>query len=176
VVGATSNYITPIVFNPNGDVIINSSINAVGGVTKIKSLEGSGTRPINVLPDGTLTAGSIGANGSQTLTSSTNLNIDYDLGSNIVLTMTGNITNLTFSNMPDGGYGDIYVIQNSTGGYGITNIIHSGLTSSYPDPDGDNVANKPVAANINSLATRKTTISYHRVGAYLLITYGNYAQ
>jgi len=113
---------------------------------------------------------------TQIINSSTSTTIDYTAGSNVLLTMIGNITTLTFTNVPDGGYGDIYVIQNSTGGYGISNIVHSGLTSSYPDPDGDNVGNKPVASNINSLATRKTTISYHRLGSYLLITYGNYAQ
>lgn len=118
----------------------------------------------------------IDGGGSQNITSTTNTNANYNTAPNIILTMTTNITNLTFSNIPDGAQGDILVIENSTGGYGITNIIQSGLTSVYPDPDGDNTGNKPVSANINSAANRKTIISYHRIGSYLNITYGNFAQ
>jgi hypothetical protein len=116
-----------------------------------------------------------GAYAAQILSSTATLNVDFLVGNNLVITMTSNIISLTFSNIPDGGQGDIAVIQNGTGGYGIAAIIQAGLTSVYPDPDGDNVTNKPVAANINSGANRITTISYHRVGGYLLITYGNYA-
>jgi hypothetical protein len=135
-----------------------------------------GKRDARMIWGNVKTGGSVGSLlETQELTSATNLSVNFLMGANLILTMAGNITNLTFSNITDGGQGDILVLQNSTGGFGITNIIHAGLTSCYPDPDGDNTPNKPVAANINSVATGKTVISYHRVGSYLLITYGNYA-
>lgn len=118
-------------------------------------------------------------------TSSTNIatqqftggNITHDAanGINALIILTSNCSTYTLSNVKDGEQGDILVFQNEIGGYGINSIVQSGLTTIYPDMNGDDIGDVPNTANINSRATRKTTISFHRVNNFLLITYGNYA-
>lgn len=96
-------------------------------------------------------------------------------GINALVVLTSTCSTYTLSNVKDGEQGDILVFQNSTGGYGINSIVQSGLTTVYPDTNNDDVGDPPNAANINSGANRKSTISFHRVNNYLLVTYGNYA-
>lgn len=96
-------------------------------------------------------------------------------GINSLVVLTSTCSIYTLSNVKDGEQGDILVFQNSIGGYGINSIVQSGLTTVYPDINNDDVGDPPNAANINSGANRKSTISFHRVNNYLLVTYGNYA-
>lgn len=96
-------------------------------------------------------------------------------GINALIILTSNCSTYTLSNVKDGEQGDILVFQNAIGRYGINSIVQFGLTTIYPDINGDDIGDVPNAANINSGATRKTTISFHRVNNFLLITYGNYA-
>ena len=106
---------------------------------------------------------------SQALTfNSTNTTMDFTSGADGTVTMTNNIATLTLSNVADGGFGMIDVLQNGTGGYGITAIAHSGLTVKYMNSCA------PTAAYINSAANGLTSIGYKRVGSILKINYCKY--
>lgn len=104
----------------------------------------------------------------QTLTYSTTPTMDYSSGETGVITLTGDVTTLTLSNIPDNGKGGIVVIQDATGGYGINAVSHSGLSVAYID--GLDLS----SANINSGANGHTVITYWRVGSYLYITHGKF--
>lgn len=105
----------------------------------------------------------------QTLTyNATNTTMNYSSGADGIVTLTGNITTLTMSNVPDGGEGQVAVIQNATGGYGIAAFAHTGLTIKYIN----SVA--PTSSVINSAANGHSIISYKRMGSYLYITYGRF--
>jgi hypothetical protein len=105
---------------------------------------------------------------AQTITYSTTPTQNFNSGYNATITLTGNVTTYTLTNVPDGGQGDIVVIQNATGGYGISAFAASGLTVKYTN------GTAPTSGNINSAANGVSVVSYHRVGTYLLITYGGF--
>lgn len=106
---------------------------------------------------------------SQTLTfNATNTTMNFATAADAVLILTGNVTALTMSNVTDGGSGQISIIQNTTGGYGIASIVHASLTARYIN------GNAPTAANINSTASGHTVLSYKRIGLNLYITYGKF--
>ena len=107
-------------------------------------------------------------NTPQTISYSATPSQDYDSGATAVITLTGDVTTYTLSNVPDGASAEIIAIQDATGGYGIAALEQSGLTTKYLD----NLA--PVAANINSGANAHTVISYKRVGSYLYVTYAKF--
>lgn len=93
---------------------------------------------------------------------------DFNLGNNSAITLTGDVTTYTLSNVISGGGGEIAVIQDGTGGYGIAAFAHTGLTVYY-------INNTiPIAANINSGANAHTILSYKRIGSYLYITFGKF--
>lgn len=94
--------------------------------------------------------------------------MDASLGWDAVLTITRDIDTLTISNLYDSSEGQIAVIQNSTGGYGIGQIACEGLTTKYYNqlPPTDDM--------INSSANEHTIISYKRIRNYLYITYGDF--
>jgi hypothetical protein len=134
----------------NGDVTITQTGNEL-------AISGAGLKA-----DGYTTLG-------QTLTfNDTNTTMDWLSGADGVLTITGNITALTLSNVPDGSYGDIFVIQDATGGFGISALAHTGLTVKYIG------GNAPTSSYINSVANAHSVISYKRRGSYLYCTYGKY--
>jgi hypothetical protein len=99
----------------------------------------------------------------------------WTLGNNNITILSGNAV-FVFAGVPDNGQGDIIIKQNATGGYGITEIYQINLTTIYPDPDRNGTADKPTSGNINSISNGYTTISYHRIGNYLNITYGSFAE
>lgn len=93
---------------------------------------------------------------------------DYTEGSDRVITLTNDITVYTLKNVPDGEYGDIALIQDGVGGYGIASIVQNGLTTHYISN------NAPTAANINSDPNRHTVVSYKRMGLILYVSYGGF--
>lgn len=101
----------------------------------------------------------------QTITYSATPTHDFSISSNATITLTGNITTYTLSNVPDGGGGQIEAVQDGTGGYGISSITHSGLTVVYIP------GVTPTAANINSDANARLLISYIRQGSYLYVAF-----
>jgi len=105
---------------------------------------------------------------SQTVTYSSTPTMNTSSGINGSITLTGNVTTFTLSNLADGRTGDIVVIQNATGGYGISAFAASGLTVKYLN------AQPPTAAYINSAANAVSVVSYKRVGSYLFINYAGY--
>lgn len=125
----------------------------------------TGYKPLWVTSGGVLTTTLPTA---QIVTYSATPTQDYLSGNNATITLTGNITTYTISNVPDGGQGDIVVVQNATGGYGISSFASTGLTVKYINNT------PPTSANINSSANGVSVVSYHRVGTYLLITYGSF--
>ena len=108
----------------------------------------------------------------QTLTyNTTDTTMNYSSGADGVVTLTGNITTLTMSNVVDGGEGQIAVIQNATGGYGISAFAHTSPVSLTVKFIGG-VA--PTSAALNSVANGHSILSYKRLGSYLYITYGKF--
>jgi hypothetical protein len=101
----------------------------------------------------------------QTITYSTTPSQDFTVSSNATITLTGNVTTYTLQNVSDGGFGEIEVVQNATGGYGISAIAHSGLSVIYVP------GVVPTAANIESDPSDRVIISYKRMGSYLYIAF-----
>ena len=87
--------------------------------------------------------------------------------SDAYVTLQGNMDEIrTYA--PEGWIGYLLVIQNGTGGYGITAFTQTGLTTIYKD------GNAPVAANINSAPNGKTLIKCHRFGLFLFVSFELY--
>lgn len=82
------------------------------------------------------------------------------------ITLEGDVTLYTISNVPDGGKGTIAIIQDAVGGYGIAAVAHTGLTVQYL------AGQAPVAANINAEPNGHTIMYYERIGAYLYVSFG----
>jgi len=167
---ALSSLSTGLLKNTTGTGVL--SIAAAG--TDYQAVLVSGTNIKTVNSTSLLGSGDIAISGSTTLTvqtltyNATNTTMDYNSGAAGLLTLTGNVTTLTLSNVPDGGWGDIIIIQNATGGYGVSDIAHSGLTLRYKD------GLHPTAGNISSAASGRTVLSYIRRGSYLYITFGRF--
>lgn len=136
-----------ISFTPNGSI---SATNVQAAVQEVRDEAASSTAP------------------PQTITYSATPTQDFTSGATGVITLTGNVTTYTLSNIPDNGTGGIIIIQDGTGGYGIADIVHTGLGVNYIN----GVA--PTAANINSVANGHTVLNYWRVGNYLYVTFGNF--
>jgi hypothetical protein len=117
---------------------------------------------------GKVTAENFQGAATQVITYSATPTMNWNSGNNGQITLTGHVTTLTLSNVPDGGTGSIAVVQNGTGGYGVNAIAHTGLTVKYLDN------NPPTAANINSAANGLSVVSYQRLGSYLIINYAGY--
>jgi hypothetical protein len=106
---------------------------------------------------------------SQTLTFIAEKTImDAQLGWDAVLTMTNDCDTLEITNLYNGSEGQIAVIQNATGGFGIDAVYVSGCTTKYHNnlPPDNSV--------INTDANGHTLISYKRLGNYVYVTYGNF--
>lgn len=121
-----------------------------------------------VTASSTVTATNFIGQAAQTITYSATPTHNWSSGNNATITLTGDVTTYTLSNVPDGGTGDIRILQNATGGYGIAAVAHTGLTVDYID------GLAPTAANINSAANGVTYMSYKRVGSYLAISYASF--
>lgn len=106
---------------------------------------------------------------SQTIAYSATPTHNWFFGNNAIITLTGNVTTYTLSNVLDGAEGDISVIQDEDGGYGIQAIAHAGLTVKYQT---NGLA--PTAENINSEPAGHTIITYKRIGLFLYITNSYY--
>jgi len=85
------------------------------------------------------------------------------------ITLTADVTLLSIDNIPDQDGGEIVIIQDGTGGFGITAIENSELTTKYID------GNPPIAANINAVANAHSVVNYKRVGLFLYVTYGKFS-
>lgn len=175
---STGTEITNNKLSVNGSAYFNGTINSTGYLLNGNNLFSSLSTNAAVKWDGTkFVDGPSVISTNITTQQFTGGNISHDAtnGINSLIVLTSNCSVYTLSNVKDGEQGDILVFQNSTGGYGINSIVQSGLTTVYPDTNNDDVGDPPNAANINSGANRKSTISFHRVNNYLLVTYGNYA-
>lgn len=102
----------------------------------------------------------------QTITYSGTPTHNHAVKANADITLEGDITVYTISNVPDGGKGTIAIIQDAVGGFGIDTVEHSGLTVLYLG------GQTPVAANINAEPNGHTIMYYERLGAYLYISFG----
>ena len=91
----------------------------------------------------------------QTLTYAATTLFDYTSGNAAKLTLAGN-TILSLSNIPDGGRGIIQTLQDTTGGWLISSITHTGLT----------IIRKG-QGNLTPSANAKDLIRYNRVGTLL---------
>lgn len=91
---------------------------------------------------------------------------NHAVKANADITLDGDITLYTIANVPDGGKGTIAIIQDGTGGYGITAVAHAGLTVQYLG------GLAPVADNINTEANGHTIMYYERIGAFLYVSFG----
>lgn len=111
---------------------------------------------------------------SQTITYSATPTMPVNSGMNGVITLTGNVTSLTLTGLSDGTAGDIVVVQNATGGYGINAIVASGLTVKYINNAAPSAANLATYCPTGASANGVVIISYKVVGSYLLINYGGY--
>lgn len=117
--------------------------------------------------DGTWATPAGGIITPQTITYSTTPTMDYTSGENGVITLTGDVTTFSLSNVPDGGSGTINVVQNATGGYGIITFAHTGLTINLLN------GKEATAININSGSNEETPISYIRLGSTLYIAFSS---
>ncbi|MFW6272165.1 MAG: hypothetical protein ACOC2U_00080 [bacterium] len=106
-----------------------------------------------------------GVDDVQDLSYGSTIIMDYETSSNGSVTLTGDVTTFTLENVPEGGFGTIEIIQDATGGYGVDEISHTGLTTVYlpgEAPEGD---------NIDSEADASIPISYWRSTDNLYITF-----
>lgn len=101
----------------------------------------------------------------QVIEFSTTPTMDYNTSANGIITLTDDVTSFTLENVPDGGGGNIVIIQDSTGGFGITSFVHSGTSILYL---GGGTA---IAANINSAIDGHTILRYDRLGNYIYISF-----
>jgi hypothetical protein len=92
----------------------------------------------------------------QTIAFSATPSHNFETARNAEITLTADVTTYTLTNVPQGGQGAIEVVQNATGGFGITDFAHSGLTVQYLG------GQKAIAANINSDANGHTLVNYYR--------------
>lgn len=105
----------------------------------------------------------------QTVTYSATPTMNFETSENGIITLTGDVTTFTLTNVPNGSGGNIVVIQDETGGYGITDFVHTGLTVLYL---GGGAA---IAANIDSTASAHNIIRYDRLGDYLYISFAPFS-
>lgn len=111
----------------------------------------------------------VGLNTNKTITfNGTESVMDFSKSKSAQITLTGNVTLLTIDNLPDQDGGEIIIIQNGTGGYGIAAVENGYLTTKYLD------GNAPTAANINSGANAHTVLSFKRFGLFLYVTFGKF--
>ena len=91
--------------------------------------------------------------------------MNYETSFNGIITLTEDIANIMLENVPDGGGGNIVIIEDEIGGWGIDEIRHSGLTVMYLG------AGLPTADNINSVAEGHTILRYDRLGNFLYVSF-----
>jgi len=91
--------------------------------------------------------------------------MNYETSSNGTITLVEDIPNIMLENIPNGGGGNIVIIEDGTGGWGVAEIRHTGLTILYL---GGGV---PIAANINSAANAHTILRYDRLGDFLYVSF-----
>lgn len=101
----------------------------------------------------------------QTIAYSATPTHNHAVKTNADITLTGDVTLYTITNVPDGGKGTIAIIQDGTGGFGITALAHAGLTVKYL------TGQAPIADNINAEANGHTILYYERIGAYLYVSF-----
>ena len=101
----------------------------------------------------------------QTITFSTTPSMDYETSANGIITLEDDVTAFTLENVPDGGGGNLIIIQDGIGGFGITSFLHDGLVVLYL---GGGTA---IAENINSAADGHTILRYDRLGDYIYISF-----
>jgi hypothetical protein len=94
--------------------------------------------------------------------------MDFSKTKSAQITLTGDCSLLTINNIPDQDGGEVIIIQNGTGGYGIATVENENLTTKYIE------GNQPIAANINSGAGDHTVLSFKRFASYLYVTYGKF--
>lgn len=107
----------------------------------------------------------IGQQVTQTISYSASPSHDYTNGNSAIIILSGDVTSYGLSNVPDGAGGEIAIIQDATGGYGINAVSHTGLNVQF-------LGGAPETANINSGVNEHTLISYKRLGAYLYVSTG----
>lgn len=110
----------------------------------------------------------VGKKEPQTLEYGANIDMDYEEGEDAIITLEGDVTELNLQNVPQQGIGDIEVVQDGTGGYGIQSIVHEGLTVKYVAGEA------PIAANINSDPNGHSVISYKRIGNFIYVSYAGF--
>jgi len=96
--------------------------------------------------------------------------MDHGKSKSAQITLTADVTLLSINNIPDQESGEIVIIQDGTGGFGIAAVENSGLTTKYID------GNPPIAANINAGANAHSVVSYKRIGLFLYVTYGKFSE
>lgn len=101
----------------------------------------------------------------QTIEFSTTPTMDYNTSANGIITLSDDVTEFTLENVPNGSGGNIIIIQDGIGGFGITSFIHSGTSILYL---GGGTA---IAENINSIADGHTILRYDRLGDYVYISF-----
>lgn len=112
----------------------------------------------------------IGFNEGKTITfNATESVMDYSKSDTSILTLSADVALLTINNIPDQATGDVIILQDGTGGFGIAAVESPNLSVKYID------GNPPIAANINSGANAYSVLSFKRFGYNLYVTYGKFS-
>jgi hypothetical protein len=69
----------------------------------------------------------------QTIPWSSSITHDYNNGQDAYVFLTGNVNSYTLTNVPEAGEGEIVIVQDGIGGWGISNILLSGVSTLYVD-------------------------------------------
>jgi hypothetical protein len=67
----------------------------------------------------------------QNLSYNSNITHNYNNGQDAKLVLTGNVSTYTLQNVPESGEGEIVIIQDATGGWGITNVVLANTNTLY---------------------------------------------
>ncbi len=94
--------------------------------------------------------------------------LDYSKSNNASITLTADLDLLTINNIPNQGGGDIFVLQDGTGGWIISAVENEDLTTKYID------GTPPISGSINTEPNGYSVISFKRFNSNLFVTYGKF--